>query len=188
MVIINLMVEIWKDIKGYEGLYQVSNLGRVKSLERKSDLDGRLIKSKILKTGLNNPGYKFLVLRKNGVSKNKMIHRLVAEIFIPNQDNYYCVNHIDGNKQNNRVDNLEWCTQGFNLKHAIKIGIVKNQCKITRKVTVKYNEKIIIFETMKDCAAYFGFKKGWLQNRIRKHGCTFNYKGHEIEVHERGVV
>ncbi len=79
VVIVNLMIEIWKDIKGYKGLYQVSNLGRVKSLERKSDVDGRLIKSKILKTGLNNPGYKFLVLRKNGISKNRMIHRLVAE-------------------------------------------------------------------------------------------------------------
>ncbi|MBM7869328.1 hypothetical protein JOC70_000797 [Clostridium pascui] len=182
------MIEIWKHIKGHEGLYQVSNLGRVKSLERKSYVDGRLIKSKILKTGLNNPGYKFLVLRKNDISKNRMVHRLVAETFLSNPNSYYCVNHIDGNKQNNKIDNLEWCTQKLNLRHAIKIGLVENQCKITRKVTVKYNEKIIIFETMKDCAAYFGFKKGWLHNQIRKHGCTFNYKSYEIEVHERGVA
>lgn len=179
------MIELWRDIKDYEELYQVSSLGRVKSLERKSDVDGRLIKSKILKTGLNNPGYKFIVLRKNGISENKMIHRLVAEAFLNNPLD--CVNHIDGNKQNNKVTNLEWCTYSDNRKHAYDKGL-SPQKGFPRKVTVKYNEKIIIFETMKDCAAYFGFKKGWLQNQIRKHGCTFNYKGYEIEVHERGAA
>lgn len=76
--------------------------------------------------------------------------------------------------------------KGYNLKHAVDIGLMESQCKIRRKVTVKRGEHIILFDTMKDCATFFGFKKGWLQNQIRKHGCIFNYKDYEIEVHERG--
>lgn len=80
---------------------------------------------------------------------------------------------------------MEWCSRSDNLKHALNIGLMESQCKIMRKVTVKYDEKIVIFKTMKDCAAFFGYKKGWLQNQIRKHGCKFNFNNYEIEVHER---
>lgn len=118
-------------------------------------------------------------------SKTFSRHRLVAKYFLPNPDNLPVVNHKDGNRHNNTVENLEWCTQHENLEHAVKIGLMPSQCKIRRKVTVKYGEKITIFETMSDCAEFFGFKKGWLQNRIRKHGCTFKYGEYEIKVHER---
>lgn len=182
-----MIEEIWKDIKGYVGLYQISNLGRVKSLKRIT-VDGKTIKERILKPGTDKPGYEFIILRKNNKSHNLMIHRLVAEAFIENPNKYSCVNHKDGNKLNNNVSNLEWCTYSYNLKHAILIGKVKNQCKITRKVTVKYDEKIVVFETMSDCCKFFGYKKGWLHNQIRKHGCKFNYGKYIIEVHERGVV
>lgn len=173
------------DVKGYENLYAVTTSGTVISCERRCS-DGRLIKERILKGGEFSNGYKFVCLTKNGVRKNKLIHRLVAEAFIPNPDNLPVVNHIDGNIQNNSVENLEWCTQGYNLKHAVDIGLIESQCKIRRKVTVKQGEHIILFDTMEDCAAFFGFKKGWLHNQIRKHGCIFNYKGYEIEVHGRG--
>src|SRR5699024_7680392 len=109
----------------------------------------------------------------------------VAETFIPNVDNKPVINHKDGNRKNNNVHNLEWCTQAYNLKHAIDTGLMESQCKIRRKVTVKQGEHIILFDTMKDCAAYFGFKRGWLQNLIRKHGCTFKYKDYLIKVHDR---
>ena len=66
------------------------------------------------------------------------------------------------------------------------IGLIKNQCKICRKVIVKRDEKIITFDTMKDCAEFFGFKKGWLQNYVRKYGLNFSYKGYEIKINERG--
>ena len=176
----------FKPIKGYEGLYEVNELGEVYSCERITS-NGKHIQRKKLKGGSFSNDYKFVCLRKDGVNKNHSIHRLVAETFIPNPSKLSDVNHIDGNKQNNCVENLEWCSRSENLKHAIKIGLVESQCKIRRKVTATFEDnKQIVFSSMKNCAEFFGFKKGWLQNRIRKHGCVFNYKNYLIEVEERG--
>lgn len=99
--------EVWKDIKGYEGLYQVSNSGRVKSFHHN--------KEKILKGSANDMGYLHVGLNKNGKCKFKMNHRLVAEAFIPNQNNLPFINHKDCNPLNNQVDNLEWCDQRYNV-------------------------------------------------------------------------
>lgn len=181
------MSEIWIPIKNYEELYEVSNLGRVRSKGRCIMLPKAIhhIKPKILKGGLFSNGYKFVCLRKNGINKNHLVHRLVAEAFIENPNNYPVVNHIDGNKLNNKLTNLEWCTYSYNLEHAIKIGLVESQCKIRRSVIVERDEKIVTFKTMSDCAKFFGFKKGWLGNRIRKHGLTFEYDGYTIHVNGR---
>lgn len=176
---------IFKSIRGYEGLYVVNNLGEVYSCE-KTTSDGKHLQRMKLKGGCYSNKYKFVCLRKDGVNKNHSVHRLVAEAFIPNPSNLSDVNHKDGNKQNNHVSNLEWCCRSANLKHALDIGLVASQCKIRRKVTITNDERTIKFESMKDCAEFFGFKKGWLQNRIRKHGCTFNYQNWLIEVEERG--
>ena len=105
------MEEIWKDIKDYEGLYQVSNLGNVK---RNNHI---LYKTKRTYYGV--------ILSKNNIKKYKNIHRLVAETFIPNPDNKPQVNHIDGNKLNNNKNNLEWVTISENGKHAYRIGLEK---------------------------------------------------------------
>lgn len=169
---------ILKDIPGYNGDYKISENGEVYSYKG--------LKTKKLKGGTFSNGYEFVCLIKNGKTKNCSRHRLVAETFIPNVDNKPVINHKDGNRKNNNVHNLEWCTQAYNLKHAIDTGLMESQCKIRRKVTVKQGEHIILFDTMKDCAAYFGFKRGWLQNLIRKHGCTFKYKDYLIKVHDRG--
>lgn len=114
--------EEWRDIKGYEGRYQISNMGRVISLERAVDMIvkgsncKRLVKSKILKIHINRYGYQYVSLRKSGESKSKnlSIHQLVAKSFILNTKNYSCVNHKDENKLNNRYDNLEWCSEKYN--------------------------------------------------------------------------
>lgn len=106
------MEEIWKDVVGYEGLYKVSNLGRVKSLK------GYHRKDCILKLRNNLYGYLTVGLSKHNKSKRIKVHRLVAETFIPNPQNYEQVNHIDGNKLNNNVLNLEWCNRSYNMKHA----------------------------------------------------------------------
>lgn len=119
------MEEIWKDIKNYEGLYQVSNLGRVRSLDHirkngKKSGNEYLSKGKVLKSAIQNVGYMFVVLSKNGKTKGYRVHRLVAEAFISNPNNYKCVNHKDENKQNNCVDNLEWCNHTYNNNYGTK--------------------------------------------------------------------
>lgn len=107
------MEEIWKDIEGYEGLYQISNLGRVKSLKRTDSL-GRLKKERINKPDLSTAGYPMITLYKNGKRSRKLIHRLIAIAFIPNPNNYPVVNHKDENPKNYSINNLEWCTYRYN--------------------------------------------------------------------------
>ena len=113
-------MENWKDIKGYEGYYQVSNEGRVRSLKRTISNNGgaQELEGKTKSTRIKNSGYEITDLYKNGERKTFMIHRLVADAFIPNHDNKSQVNHIDGNKLNNRVDNLEWVCQSENVIHS----------------------------------------------------------------------
>lgn len=134
-------MEIWKDIEGYEGLYQVSNLGNVKNN-----------KNKIMKLAKEKNGYLRINLSKNGFKKRMSIHKLVAMTFIPNPNNYPQINHKDENKQNNCVDNLEWCTQIYNInygnatkKHSkrvkcIETGIIYNSTRdAERKTNIAHN-------------------------------------------------
>ncbi len=117
----------WKDIPGYEGLYQISRRGQVKSLGRKiTDRRGRVTERKdIIKVNqVDMFGYYRIQLKKDGISKNFRIHRLIAMAFIPNPKNKRCINHKDANKKNNRISNLEWCTHKENLQHAFKKNLV----------------------------------------------------------------
>lgn len=122
-------MEIWKDIPQFEGIYQISNLGRMKSLTQSfiSKKDGRkwTIKGKILKTPLSSTGYPRKICKHNGISKGFKIHRLVASTFIPNPKNKPFINHKNGIKTDNTVSNLEWCTHKENMDHALKNGLLK---------------------------------------------------------------
>ena len=111
------MVELWKNIKGFENFYQISDCGRVKSLSRKRNDRNQILPERILKCGYDKKGYKQVILCKNGKCKTYTIHRLVAQAFIENPYNYNYVNHKNENKEDNRVKNLEWCTNSYNLKY-----------------------------------------------------------------------
>lgn len=105
------MEEYWKDVVGYEDLYLVSNLGRIKTLYKRKY-------GSIINVYINQQGYCFVRLNKNKKRTGLLLHRLVAKAFIPNPENKPQVNHKDGNKQNNKVDNLEWVTSSENMKHS----------------------------------------------------------------------
>lgn len=137
------MKEIWKDINGYEGIYQISNLGNLKSLDREcynSRYGSFKREGGLMKTPLNSDGYPYCTLSKNGVPRTYKVHRLVAEAFISKDDQKKFVNHKDGIKSNNKVSNLEWCTHSENIKHAFEIGLNKSKngedhyrAKLTKK-------------------------------------------------------
>lgn len=123
------MEEVWRDIKGYEGLYQVSNLGRVKSIGRyiKHWRGGLLFrKEKIMTPRINRYGYHQISLSKEGRFKTFTIHQLVAITFIPNPDNFTCVNHKDECKTNNVYTNLEWCDHKYNSNYGTRNIRIKN--------------------------------------------------------------
>lgn len=160
--------EIWQNIANFENLYQISNYGNVKSLNyRKTG------KEQILKPTTNNDGYKLVLLYKNGSRKTLSIHRLVANAFIPNPNNLPEINHIDRDKTNNTVENLEWCTHKENtdyrdltnkpVGHSI---LTKEEVKTIRKMK-KIGEKCRkVWEQHFNNMSLSGFEKVW-------YGCTW---------------
>lgn len=138
------MVEIWRDIKGYEGLYQVSNWGNVKrikhdiSIFRNGRIEKRFFSERLLEPWKNRKGYMKVALRKNNKSYEKFVHRLVAEAFMPIEDETLQVNHMDTNKENNTLNNLEWCTCKENIRHAYINGLIDTRKRAdTRKETMQ---------------------------------------------------
>lgn len=175
--------EIWKDIKGYEGVYQVSTTGRVKSLARliKKEKGTWNLKERILVANVDCLGY-----HRAGFSQRKQrkyfgIHRLVAEAFIPNPDNKKEVNHIDGNKSNNHVNNLEWATRSENMKHAVDNGLVTHLKKSSdnkKKKIYQFNrrgELIKVFNSLGEASEETGVSKAYISQlcsgtrKVQKH-------------------
>lgn len=117
--------EIWRDVPNYEHLYEVSNLGNVRSLNKFVKTRGngrRLIVGRVLKNLCGSGGYYHVSLYKECKQEIISIHRLIAKVFLPNPNNYPVINHIDSNRKNNDLSNLEWCTQKHNLQHARDCG------------------------------------------------------------------
>ena len=128
------MKEIWKDIKGYEGLYQISDLGNKKSFPR----NGTIKQERILKQTIDNNGYLVVGLYKNNKLKKVCVHWLVANAFIPKRKEHEVINHIDGNKLNNKLSNLERCTQSHNVKESYRLGLEK---PVNEKIVMQYDLK-----------------------------------------------
>ncbi len=180
------MKEIWKDIKGYEGLYQISNYGRVKSLPKKALRrygTYRNVKERILKTSKSykHSPYSSVIIRKDGVPKTVSVHRLVAEHFIPNPKNYKYINHKDENKLNNRVDNLEWCSAKYNANYGTSKSKISNKRK---KAVIQYslqNEFIAEYDSLKSLKELKGFDPSLVSCVCRgiykqAYGYKFKYK------------
>lgn len=129
----NLLNEVWKPIKGYEGLYEVSSLGNVRSVDKHLMWGNQycLFKGKPKKAFPNSMGYLRAELYKNNQGKKYFVHRLVAETFIPNPNNLPCIDHIDRNYFNNSADNLRWCTQKENCNNPLtrEYANIKNRSK-----------------------------------------------------------
>lgn len=155
------MQELWKDVSGYEGLYQVSNLGRVKRPCK------RLLKGSICKNG-----YYRVTLWKDGKMSYKHIHRLVAMVFIPNPNNYPCINHKDEVKTNNNVDNLEWCSYYYNnnykdIKKRVAATYSKNHSRAVEMLSLS-GEKIREFSSVKEAAIFVGRTSTSIDRAIAK--------------------
>lgn len=167
--------EIYKNIIDYENKYQISNLGNVKSLNYK-----RSNISKLLNYKKDGNFYPSVLLCKNNKTKRFLIHRLIATYFIPNPLNLPCINHIDGNKLNYNLNNLEWCTHSENTKHAFKIGLMSNP----KKGNIKSQQKIIdittniVYDTIKEVAIKFNLKYSTLTQKLNgthKNNTNFKY-------------
>lgn len=165
---------IWKPIIGYENYYEVSNSGLIKSLPRTySSKDGIIFRrsGRIMKTRPDSNGkYILVTLRVNNIIKTKLLHRIVAEAFIPNLQNKKFINHIDGNPQNNNSYNLEWCTRSENMLHAYKLGLlVPYERKGFKNPTSK---KVVdtasgrYFNSIKEASVYTGLKYGTLKSML----------------------
>lgn len=176
-------MEEWRDVKGYDGIYQVSNIGNVRSVTHTTVYkDGRVghYEGKMLTPQNGNNGYKFVNLSKNGITNNVDIHRLVAETFLPKDDERNVVNHKDGNKHNNTVENLEWVTYSENSKHAVRTGlldmkpfIIAGQTARKKKIAqIDTKGKIIkVFDSGAEAARQLGLSIGNISscaNGIRK--------------------
>jgi DNA-binding XRE family transcriptional regulator len=169
------MNEVWRDIPGWEEMYQVSNKGRIKSLKRfVKRSDGRLqpIPEAILTGDVGE--YIRVYLRTPGYKIRKFVHRIVAEVFIPNPEGYRTVNHLNGNKYDNNVDNLEWASHSMNVLHAYENGLAVHAVGVNwhnsklnddkvREIRSRYSDGGV---TMESLAKEFGVSRKTLSKAI----------------------
>lgn len=173
-------MEQWKDIEGYEGMYQVSNTGKVKSLKRVTKFKGkdytRTEQEKLLTLAKHHKGYFKAQLRKNDKLKAFFIHRLVAQAFIPNPESKATVNHKDGDKSNNTVENLEWMSNQENMAHAYATGLRNNDAIHLKQLKPvaqysKSGELITTYGSVKEAVEKTGLRQGGISSC-----CRGNYK------------
>ena len=175
------MIEKFKPVKGYAGIYEISNLGRVKSLSRiieRKDGNSRVTEDRIIIPFITKCGYHQIALtNKDGVKKKHYIHRLVANAFIENPNKLPIINHKDENKLNNRVDNLEWCSAYYNLRYG------KMQAKLVKINVIDSKGDIVeVVEGIRECERKYSISKYLIKQSsdgkdlIIDNKCNFNFK------------
>lgn len=147
-------MEVWRDIKGYEGLYMVSDKGRVRSFY--GSVINHRPKGSLLKPATDRDGYLRVMLTKKGKQKGFGVHRLVAQAFIPNPDNLPQVNHKDENPSNDSVDNLEWCTQEYNNAYGTRMDKIRDKISVAVIATNISTGETTEFNTLYDCSRFIG--------------------------------
>lgn len=180
-------MEIWKDIKGYEGFYMVSSYGQIAAKDRMIGYrkgKQRKWKGQVKKPTETDKGYLKITLFKNGKGKTREIQRLVAEAFIPNPEGKEQVNHIDGNKKNNHVENLEWTTPLENTRHSIEV-LGNNHTKTVFQKDLKGNV-IAVYSSEYEAAAALGIKPCGISNVI--NGRRITAGGYKWELMNDGKV
>lgn len=180
-------IEIWKDIEGYEGMYQVSNMGRVRALDRvKPNSGGQIAKGHILPQSDNGHGYRFVSLWKFNKGRRFYVHRLVASAFIPNPNNFPIINHKDENKSNNRYENLEWCTQKYNINYGnhmkrLKESYIANGNNRPIDVYDKNGAFLKTFDCSNEVCKELGVHRRGLY--LVCQGVAKSYKGYRFAFH-----
>ena len=163
------MTEIWKDVVGYEGLYEVSNKGRVRTHKHKTTYTKkhgvRHWEQRYLKDKTPNGRDVRVALWKDGKPKDFLVHRLVGFAFIPLVKGKECINHIDGNPKNNNVENLEWCNHLENNKHAFETGLMTTNIKVKliNHLGIEYE-----FISMSRASEFLGRSHGYISNKLKQ--------------------
>lgn len=171
--------ENWKDIPGYEGIYQASTFGNIRTAEGKTTSNRRYKvrswKSRVLKgRGDNYTTGKRVSLWKDGKAKDWLVARLVAMTFLGTPPEGFTVNHKDGNRLNNAVDNLEWLSLADNIRHGFSTGLYP-----TKSVTLSRNGIHITFDSMAKCDEFLGRKRGYTSNSLKKRYTVYDTDGNE---------
>lgn len=178
-------MEIFADLKGFEGLYKISTKGRVQTMGKGLSTNPSNCVRKIMKQRTSTNGYKRIKLCKEGRYYSKLVHRLVAETFLSNPKSKPQVNHRDGNKQNNCLENLEWCTASENVKHSFLIGIASNPKGKDHPQSIKINQLskdgslIRTFGSIKEVTRELGFNTFGIINCCKKrkrYKTAYGYK------------
>ena len=174
------MEEEWRPVKGANNTYYVSNLGRVKSIDKIihcSDGSTRHYRGKLITQTENRCGYLYVYIGRP-MDKFQLVHRLVAQAFVKNNSDGDCVNHINGNKKDNVYTNLEWCFQKDNVRHAIKTGLMEYTTPSKPIIAYKGDNVVGTFPSISDCARKLNCNDGCISNvlhgrRKTHHGFTF---------------
>lgn len=175
--------EVWKDIVGYEGLYQISNLGRVKSLKRYVNHPKggvKVVPEKIKGLFYQKDGRPRVELSKGNLNRKFLVYRLVAQAFIPNPNNYPCINHKDENPTNNSIENLEWCTHKYNMNYGTRTH--RTAIAKYKPVGMYYptlNVLMRVFDSIKETSSYFSVTKSIVSKSLRSESKTV--KGYKLK-------